>query len=197
MGPSGRRAPAERLPPGQWLTEDWPILHHGDVPHPDLATWAFTAEGLVTDLQRWSFADFRALGAVTVRADMHCVTTWSKYDNDWTGIPVRRVLDACRPLPEARFVVVHCFGGYATNLTLAEFAAEENLFAWAHAPEPLSAEHGGPLRLVVPKLYAWKSAKWVCGIELRRDDQRGFWEERGYHNHADPFLEERYSYQED
>jgi DMSO/TMAO reductase YedYZ molybdopterin-dependent catalytic subunit len=199
MGLFSRRdapPPDSRLPPGQWLTRDWPVLHTGSVPDADLGAWRFSAWGELDSPAEWDYEQFQALGSRSVTADMHCVTTWSKYDNVWTGLPVRTLLDAVRPRASARFAVLHCLGGYTTNLALGDLAGEDCLFAWAHAPEPLSPEHGWPLRLVVPKLYAWKSAKWVTGLELRAGDQRGFWETRGYHNHADPWKEERYSYQE-
>jgi DMSO/TMAO reductase YedYZ molybdopterin-dependent catalytic subunit len=193
-----RRDPhPERLPPGQWLTGDWPVLHHGEVPRGEAATWKLRLWGEVTTPAEWTLPELQGLGARTIRADMHCVTTWSKYDNDWTGLPTRRLADLGGPTEQAAFVIVHAVGGYTTNLAIQDFLHEHALLAWAHAPEPLTAEHGGPLRLVVPHLYAWKSAKWVTGIELLPRDRRGFWEERGYHNHADPWREERYAYQEE
>lgn len=185
-----------RLPPGQWLTEDWPVLHHGEVPEVDTTNFRLRVWGEVEASCTLSMAELRALGERTVVADMHCVTTWSKYDNRWTGLPTLDLLRHVRPTARATFVVLHGAEDYTTNLSLADFAHAEALLAWAHAPEPLSAEHGAPLRAVVPHLYAWKSAKWLNGIEFVARDRRGFWEERGYHNHADPWTEERYSHQE-
>jgi DMSO/TMAO reductase YedYZ molybdopterin-dependent catalytic subunit len=190
MASTGTR---DRLPPGQILTERWPVLHYGPIPPFDPQTWDFQVFGLIEQPLRFSYEEFRALPRGTVAADMHCVTTWSRYDMRWEGVPVREVLARARPLPSARFVIVHCENGYTTNLPFDEFAGPDCLFADTESGKPLTAEHGFPLRLVVPKLYAWKSAKWVRKIELAAKDRPGFWEVRGYHNHADPWTEERYS----
>lgn len=188
--------PPPRLPPGQWLTEDWPVLHHGEVPSIEPGSLRLRVWGEVEQPMELRLSDLMAAGSHTVVADMHCVTTWSKYDNRWTGLAAQRLLAMVRPTGRARFVVQHGEGGYTTNVALADFDRPENLLAWAHEPEPLTEEHGGPLRMVIPHLYAWKSTKWLVGIEFVASDRRGFWEERGYHNHADPFAEERYSHQE-
>ncbi len=192
--PSGTaQRTGSRLPPGQVLTERWPVLHYGPVPPFDPKTWDFQVFGLVEQPLRLSYEEFRALPRVAVAADMHCVTTWSRFDMRWEGVAAREIVARVRPKPEARFVIVHCEQGYTTNLPLAEFADSDCLFADTESGRPLTPEHGFPLRLVVPKLYAWKSAKWVRKIEFAATDRPGFWEVRGYHNHADPWREERYS----
>ncbi|HEX7128088.1 MAG TPA: sulfite oxidase-like oxidoreductase [Thermodesulfobacteriota bacterium] len=183
----------DRLPPGQILTERWPVLHYGPVPPFDPKTWDFEVFGLCESPFRLSYEAFEALPRVSITADMHCVTTWSRYDMRWEGVHVREIVVRARPRPEARFVIVHCEHGYTTNLPLDEFAGEDCLFADAESGRPLSPEHGFPLRLVVPGLYAWKSAKWVRKVEFAAADRPGFWEVRGYHNRADPWKEERYS----
>jgi DMSO/TMAO reductase YedYZ molybdopterin-dependent catalytic subunit len=146
----------------------------------------------VTAPREWDWEGFLALGEVEVEADFHCVTTWSRLDNLWTGVPARRVLEAAPPVAEATHVMVHCYGDYTTNLPLEDFSSDEVLFAHSHDGEPLAPEHGGPMRLIVPFRYAWKSAKWVNGLEYLVGDRRGFWEGYGYHNSADPWNEERY-----
>jgi DMSO/TMAO reductase YedYZ molybdopterin-dependent catalytic subunit len=188
----------ERLPPGQRLVKGWPVLHEGEIPPFDPAAWRMSVWGAVEAPQEWSWDLFRALPAMETTQDFHCVTTWSRYDNRWGGVSVAALLGAARPLPIATHVLVHAYDavGYTTNLALADFARPENLFALSHDGTPLSPEHGGPVRLVVHHLYAWKSVKWVCGVEVLPADKRGYWEDRGYHNRADPWLEERYSYQE-
>jgi DMSO/TMAO reductase YedYZ molybdopterin-dependent catalytic subunit len=152
---------------------------------------------MVEDELRFSYEEFRALPLSRQRADFHCVTTWSKLDNLWEGLRTIDLMARVRLKPEARYVIVHCDGGYTTNLALAEFVGEDVMLAWRHDGRDLEPDHGWPLRLVVPKLYGWKSAKWVRAIEFTFEDRRGFWEVRGYHNHADPWTEERYSFQED
>ncbi|HWE37996.1 MAG TPA: sulfite oxidase-like oxidoreductase [Isosphaeraceae bacterium] len=183
----------QRLPPGQVKAKKWPVLHAGRTPKVDLERWAFRASGLVERPRSWSWAEFRSLPAVAVYADMHCVTRWSLLDNVWEGVSVREVLRLVEPKPEARFVLVLAEEGYTTNLPLADFAGEDCLFAWSHNGQPLTPNHGGPLRLVVPRLYAWKSAKWIRGIELLAEDRPGFWERNGYHDHGDPWAEKRFS----
>jgi DMSO/TMAO reductase YedYZ molybdopterin-dependent catalytic subunit len=188
---------AERLPPGQKITHKWPVLHAGEVPPFDPATWDLFIFGLVKEQKSFTWKQFCALPRVQVQADMHCVTRWSKLDNLWEGVATRELLHHVEPLPEAKFVMVHCEYGFTTNLPLADFFSEDALFAMKHNGADLEPAHGHPLRLVIPKLYAWKSAKWVRAIEFTDLDRRGFWEVRGYHNHADPWREERYSAQED
>jgi DMSO/TMAO reductase YedYZ molybdopterin-dependent catalytic subunit len=182
-----------RLPPGQILTDKWPVLHYGSVPQVDLAHWDFRVWGEVEALQRWTYDEFLALARVRLRGDVHCVTRWSRYDNEWEGIPAREVLARCRPKPEARYVVIHAEQGYTTNLPLEQLDQDDVIFAHKHDGKDLTPEHGWPLRLVVPRRYFWKSAKWVRGLELVRQDRAGFWEQNGYHNDADPWREERVS----
>ena len=182
----------ERVPKGQVRTTRWPVLHAGPTPMVDLATWDFRVFGAVEEPVSWTWERFRALPAVEVAADMHCVTRWSRLDNAWEGVPVAELMRHVRPKPEARFVLIHAENGYTTNLPLAEFLGEDCLFAWSHDGRALTADHGWPLRLVVPRLYAWKSAKWVRGVEFLEADRPGFWEQNGYHNHGDPWLEERF-----
>jgi len=185
-----------RLPPGQILTEKWPILHFAGVPQVPLDRFRFKVWGAVERPAEWTWPEIQALGPARVRSDFHCVTTWSTYDNDWDGVLFRTVAAAVAPRPAARHVLVHSFDGYTTNVALEDLMEEDVLLVWGWKGKPLPAEHGGPLRLVVPKLYAWKSAKWSSGFEFLEQDRRGFWEDRGYHNRADPWLEERYSHQE-
>jgi len=187
---------AQRIPPGQRLVKGWPVLHYGPIPKFDEASWDFKVFGLVENPFTLSYQELKALGPQTVHADMHCVTGWTTLDNDWEGVPFRVLLEKASPKPEAKFVIAHCEHGYTSDLSLAAMDDDDVLVAWAHDGEPLTAEHGFPLRLVVPKRYAWKSAKWLRGLELSAMNDRGFWEERGYHIHADPWPEERYSYQE-
>jgi DMSO/TMAO reductase YedYZ molybdopterin-dependent catalytic subunit len=182
----------QRIPAGQVLTRKWPILHAGPTPGFDAATWDFRIFGLVTAPVRWNWAEFGVLPRVTVFADMHCVTTWSKLDNLWTGVRTREVLRHAQVDATAQFVLVHCEYGFTTNLPLADFLSDDCLFAFQHNGVDLDPDHGYPLRLVVPKLYAWKSAKWVRGIELLATDQPGFWESwrnGGYHLRGDPWVQ--------
>ena len=141
----------------------------------------------------WSFAEFSARAQTPVTSDIHCVTTWSRYDNQWVGLSTRELLDACQPRDNAHFVVLHSYDGYTTNLALEDFAAEDALLAHSWSGKPLTSEHGGPVRLVVPHLYFWKSAKWLQAIEFLENDAPGYWEVRGYHNRGDPWAEQRYS----
>ena len=183
-----------RIPPGQRITERWPVLHEGAVPYIDVATWTFTISGLVEKERTLDFTEFAALPQVKVFSDIHCVTGWSKLDNSWEGVSTQAIKDVVDILPEARYVMVHAERGFTTNLPLQDFFAEDVLFAVKHDGEPLTPEHGYPVRLVVPRLYFWKSAKWVTGVEFMEKDKPGFWESYGYHNHGDPWKEERYSY---
>jgi DMSO/TMAO reductase YedYZ molybdopterin-dependent catalytic subunit len=190
------RTIAERTPPGQTLTTKWPVLHYADVPRVDEKSFRFKVFGLVDRPVEWTWEQFRVLPTFESTSDFHCVTTWSKLDNHWQGVSWKTVADAVGIQPQAKYVMVHGFDGYTTNVGLNWLADDDVLFAWSHDGQPLEPEHGGPLRLVVPKLYAWKSAKWVSGLEFMPSDRRGFWEERGYHTRGEPFAEERYSYQE-
>jgi DMSO/TMAO reductase YedYZ molybdopterin-dependent catalytic subunit len=188
---------AERIPPGQSLVDKFPVLSYGPTPRFNPRKWDFRVFGMVEEELRFSYEEFRALPLSRQRADFHCVTTWSKLDNLWEGVRVVELMTRVRLKPDARYVIVHCDGGYTTNLPLEEFVGEDVMLAWRHDGRDLEPDHGWPLRLVVPKLYGWKIAKWVRAIEFAFEDRRGFWEVRGYHNHADPWTEERYSFQED
>ncbi|MEW5850281.1 MAG: sulfite oxidase-like oxidoreductase [Myxococcota bacterium] len=186
----------ERLPPGQTLTKKWPVLHEGEVPTFDPATWSLRIFGLVAQPMTFTWDQFKALPRVRIISDFHCVTTWSRYDNAWEGVHTRELARLCGVDERARYVIQHCENEYTTNTTIEEFLDESVLLADTHDGQPLTGEHGGPLRVVAPRLYAWKSGKWVRGIEFSATDCRGFWEVRGYHNRADPWREQRYSYQE-
>jgi DMSO/TMAO reductase YedYZ molybdopterin-dependent catalytic subunit len=188
---SPRKEP--RLPPGQIVTEKWPVLHYGSVPKTDLEKWDFRVYGLVERPVRWTWTEFQELPRVRVRSDIHCVTRWSRFDNVWEGVSIREVLRRAGPRDDARFAVIHAEQGYTTNLPLGELDQDDVLLADRHDGQPLEPDHGWPLRLVVPRRYFWKSAKWVRGIELAAADRPGFWEQNGYHNLADPWNEERFS----
>lgn len=194
----GRRSTEEalRIPPGQRLTRGWPVLHEGTVPRFDPATWRFRTFGLVAEPGELTWEAFRAMPPVRITSDFHCVTGWSKLGNTWEGVLFAEVAKRAKVLPGASHVLVHAPGGYTANLPLEALVDDDVLFAWSHDGAPLQPRHGGPLRLVVPKRYAWKSVKWANGIEFLDRDRRGFWEVRGYHNDAHPFAEERYSWQE-
>ena len=187
---------ARRVPPNQRLVTTWPVLHIGGIPRFDEATWTFEVGGLVERPFVLSYAELKALGPVALRADFHCVTGWSALDLDWTGVPVRLLAERAGLLPQARFVIAHCDGDYTTNLSLEAVMDDDVLVAWAEGGTDLAPDHGFPLRLVVPKRYGWKSAKWLRGLEFTDRNRRGFWEVRGYHVHADPFREERYAHDE-
>ncbi len=181
-----------RIPKGQAATKRWPVLHVGPTPAVDLATWDLRIFGAVEAEKSWTWDEFRALPASVVAADMHCVTHWSRLDNAWEGVPVREVMSRVALKPEGRFALIHAENGFTTNLPLGALLGEDCLFAWSHDGRALDPDHGWPLRLVVPRLYAWKSAKWVRGVEILADDRPGFWEENGYHNLGDPWTEQRY-----
>jgi DMSO/TMAO reductase YedYZ molybdopterin-dependent catalytic subunit len=189
----------DRLPPGQYIPRGWPVLHYGRVPGFAPDSWDFTVFGATADgtEHRWSWPEVQALPTVDVRADFHCVTKFSLLDNTWTGIATRTVLDLVPPAAGVRHVMVWAEYGYSANLRLEDFASERALLVTHRDGERLTPDHGFPLRLVVPHLYAWKGPKWVRGVEYLVEDRRGFWEERGYHNRADPWQEQRYSYQEE
>jgi DMSO/TMAO reductase YedYZ molybdopterin-dependent catalytic subunit len=189
------RAVADRLPPGQYLTEKWPVLHYGSVPRVDLATWTFSMNGLVKTPVRLTHAEFMKLPRRTVTADVHCVTRWSMLDSTWEGVPVAEVMKLVELAPGATHVMAHAEQGFTANLSLDDFLRDENLLVDTRNGEPISPEHGWPLRLFVPHLYFWKSAKWVRGLEFMAGDRPGFWEQYGYHMRGDPWAEERYSWQ--
>jgi DMSO/TMAO reductase YedYZ molybdopterin-dependent catalytic subunit len=182
----------DRVPPGQHLTEKWPVLHYGSIPRIEKSKWTLKIFGLVEKDKTLNYSEFIALPAVTVFSDIHCVTTWSRLDNTWDGVSSSELKKLVTILPEARFVIVHAVGSFTTNLPVSEFFESDVLFALKHNSEDISFDHGGPVRLVVPRLYFWKSAKWVTGIEFTEKDKPGFWESSGYHNHGDPWKEERY-----
>jgi DMSO/TMAO reductase YedYZ molybdopterin-dependent catalytic subunit len=186
----------DRIPPGQSRTRKWPILDASGPPAIDTAHWRFRLSGLVSQEVEWDWAGFASLPRVKVFADFHCVTRWSRLGNLWEGVSTRHLLElAGGPKPNARFVMVYGYDrGWTTNLPLADFLAEDALLAIRHDGEPISAAHGGPVRLIVPRLYAWKSAKWVAGAELTEEDRPGFWEANGYHMRGDPWKEERYGW---
>jgi DMSO/TMAO reductase YedYZ molybdopterin-dependent catalytic subunit len=186
-------APGERLPPGQRLVKNWPVLDLGVQPDVRPEAWTLEVAGLVENPVTWTWADFQAQPQVESVSDIHCVTAWSRYDNRWTGVSVLHLLDVVRPKPEARHVVLESHDGYDTNIPLDRFADDDVLLAATWEGKPITREHGGPVRLVLPKLYLWKSAKWLKRIEFLAEDRPGFWELRGYHNEGDPWLEERYS----
>lgn len=182
----------DRVPPGQHLTNGFPIMTYGSTPDIDLATWEFKVWGLAEPkILKWD--DLMALPQHEFTADFHCVTRWSKLDVQWRGFKVRDLLALCELDPAAKHVMQHCYGGYTTNIALADLDRADNFFAFELDGEPLPPDHGGPLRLVVPHLYAWKSAKWINGLEFLSGEELGFWERNGYHSHGEPFAEERYS----
>jgi len=183
---------ADRLPPGQRLVQEFPVLDLGVQPDVNPSNWRLRIEGLVMAPLRLTLEEFLALPQEERLNDIHCVTQWSRYDNAWQGVPVLALLEMARVKDEARFVSLTSYDGYTTNLTIEDFARPENLFAHSWSGAKLERQHGGPVRLVVPHLYFWKSPKWVTRIELLRDDRPGFWEVRGYHNRGDPWMEERY-----
>jgi DMSO/TMAO reductase YedYZ molybdopterin-dependent catalytic subunit len=184
---------AGRLPPGQHVVKNWPVLDLGVQPEIALERWRLRVFGAVESPVIWDWAGFLAQPQTREVSDIHCVTTWSRYDNRWQGVSARHLLATVRPKPEARFVVLHSYDGYTTNLPLACFADDDVLLAHSWDGAPIPREHGGPVRAVVPKLYFWKSAKWLRRVELVAEDRSGFWEERGYHDRGDPRAEERYS----
>jgi len=186
------RTTDERLPPGQVITRKWPVLHYGTVPDVDLATWRFEITGAVERPLSLSWAELQAFPRRETVCDMHCVTRWSRYDNVFEGVPVQAVLAGAVVRPAAAFVLVHAEQDYTTNLPLADLDLPANLLALSWNGEPLAAEHGGPVRLLVPHLYLWKSAKWVTGFQLLEEDYPGFWEQNGYHMRGDPWREQRY-----
>lgn len=187
------RPEAERLPPGQHLVTDWPVLDLGLHPAISRERWRLQVFGAVERPAEWDWPAFQELPQTRTVSDIHCVTTWSRLDNQWDGVLTRDLLAAVAPRADAGFVVLHGYDGYATNLSLEDFAAEDAVLAQSWQGAPLTEAHGGPVRLVVPRLYFWKSAKWLNRIEFRTADKPGFWEVRGYHNRGDPWAEQRYS----
>jgi DMSO/TMAO reductase YedYZ molybdopterin-dependent catalytic subunit len=189
----GRRRPSEddgRLPPGQHLVPDFPVLSAGPTPHTPLEEWSFEIAGAVEARRRWTWEEFRALPAETITTDIHCVTSWSKLDTVWEGVSLDTLLEGVDSTAE--YVLAVCDGGYETNLPLEDVTGGRAWVAFGYDGRPLEPEHGGPARLLVPHLYFWKSAKWVRGLVLSEDEPQGFWEANGYHNRGDPWLEQRY-----
>jgi DMSO/TMAO reductase YedYZ molybdopterin-dependent catalytic subunit len=187
-GPDGQ----VRLPPGQYETKKWPVLSYEATPRFDPVAYRFKVWGEVEEPFELTWDELQALPRTQLRTDIHCVTTWSRYDNDWEGIHIREILQRARPKESARFVMAHSFTGYTTNLPLSALDDDDVMIVLSHDGAPLAPEHGGPVRLLVPKLYFYKSAKWLNGLEFMEKDRPGFWEVRGYSNSADPWKEERY-----
>jgi DMSO/TMAO reductase YedYZ molybdopterin-dependent catalytic subunit len=188
-----------RLPPGQSLTLKWPVLQYGEVPRVDLSTWTFRIDGLVEKSVKLTWEEFNRLPQTEIQCDMHCVTRWSRFDNRFQGVLFTEVMKLVAPKParpaggpEAKFAIVRGEHGYTANLSLADLMMPTTIFAFKHDGETLSAEHGYPMRLIVPHLYLWKSVKWCRGFELIAQDAPGFWEENGYHMRGDPWKEQRY-----
>jgi DMSO/TMAO reductase YedYZ molybdopterin-dependent catalytic subunit len=189
----GRRRdePADRVPPGQYLTDGFPVLSAGPTPRTPLDQWTFSIVGEVDEPRSWTWEEFRALPSETVTVDIHCVTRWSKLDTEWEGVSLDTLLDGIDT--SAEYALAYSDGGYTTNLPLEDLVDRKAWIAYGYDGEPLDPEHGGPARLLVPHLYFWKSAKWVRGIALRQEDEPGFWEELGYHIYGDPWKEQRYA----
>ena len=187
-----------RTPPGQQLTSKWPVLHYGEVPVITPEQWKLRIWGLVENEIELDWEAFSKLPRVNVKCDIHCVTHWSRLDNVFTGVATRTLLEMAKPLPRARFVIQHASSApgddWTTNTSLEDFAGEDCLLATHHDGEPITSEHGGPVRAVVPRLYFWKGAKWISQIELTDEDRAGFWEVNGYHMHGDPWTEERFGW---
>ncbi len=192
----GEKNPAQQVPPGQHLTQKWPVLTYGATPRFDPRTWTFRCFGLVEQEVVWTWEEFLRLPRVEITSDVHCVTHWSLLDSRWEGVHICELLKHVRIKPEAIAVMVHADPDYTTNLLFEELIDDDALLALKHNGRDLEPDHGGPCRLVVPKLYFWKSAKWVRGFEFMDVNAPGFWEENGYHMHADPWKEERFSSQE-
>jgi DMSO/TMAO reductase YedYZ molybdopterin-dependent catalytic subunit len=190
----GRRsvdAPPGRVPPGQYVTADFPVLSAGPTPIIDLDDWRLAITMSGEELRGWTWADFTALPSEDVSVDLHCVTKWSKLDTPWQGVSIDRLLSGIESPPG--FVMVHAYGGYTTNLPISDLTGGKAWIAYRYDGQELDPEHGGPARLLVPHLYLWKSAKWVRSLDLTQQDEPGFWERNGYHDHGDPWLEQRYA----
>ena len=191
-----RGSPGQRTPPGQVLTSKWPVLHYGKVPKvdPHASAWRLRIFGKCEAPYELSYQELRDLPAVDVVCDMHCVTHWSRLDNTFTGVPSRLLLERAKPAADVRFVMCHSEAGFTTNVPLDQFIADDCILAYQWEGRELEPDHGWPLRGLVPRLYLWKSAKWIRGIELRATDVPGFWEQNGYHMHGDPWREERFGW---
>ena len=185
---------ADRVPPGQYLTDDFPVLSAGPTPRTSLETWSFALrDGDENELASWNWKDLLALPPTTLTVDIHCVTKWSKLDTRWKGVAIDALLEAAGLDPPAPYVTAFCDGGYTTNLAMEDLLDGRGLVAYEYDGEPIDPEHGGPARLLVPHLYFWKSAKWVRGLQFMEEDEPGFWETHGYHLRGDPWKEERYA----
>ena len=191
-----RGGPKDRTPPAQVLTQKWPVLHYGSVPkvNPRDPSWRLRIFGLVDESYELTYDEIRASPAIDVVCDMHCVTHWSLLDNTFTGIPTKSIIDRAKPKPNARFVMCHSEAGFTVNVPLKEFVTDDCILAYQWQGEDITPDHGWPLRGLVPRLYLWKSAKWIRGIELRASDAPGFWEQNGYHMHGDPWEEQRFGW---
>ena len=189
---AARGVDPSRVPPGQYTTDRFPVLHAGVTPSIELATWDFTVDGFVAEPVKWSYDDIRAMPSSTLTADIHWVTKWTKLDTTWEGVSVPELMSRVELRPEATHVVVRAEHGFTANLALEDFVREDNLFAYRYEGEELEPDHGWPLRLVVPHLYFWKSVKWVRGLTFLDHDEPGFWERNGYHMRGDPWAEQRY-----
>ena len=182
------------MPPGQFITDKWPVLTFGTTPQIRLKNWRFLVFGLVEDEVELTWEQFLTLPQSSVTADFHCVTQWTRLNNHWQGVLFKDLFRLIRPSPEARYVMVHCFGDYSTNLSLRVLREDDVIFAHSHDGTPLDPDHGGPLRLVIPKRYGWKSAKWVMALQFMANDEPGFWEANDYDNNGNPWMEERFKY---
>lgn len=191
-----RGGPKDRTPPGQVLTQKWPVLHHGTIPQvdPHSPTWRLKVFGLCEAPYELTYDEIRAMPAIDVVCDIHCVTHWSRLNNTFTGVPTKAIIERAKPNPAARFVMCHSEAGFTVNVPLEEFAAADCILAYQWEGKDLEPAHGWPLRGLVPRLYLWKSAKWLRGIELCATDAPGFWEQNGYHMHGDPWAEQRFGW---
>ena len=197
ISPDTQRGDAKtRTPPGQSLTTKWPVLHYGPVEHvdPETSSWRLKVFGACDEPYGLTWAELMAMPQVDVVCDMHCVTHWSRLDNVFTGVATRLLIERAKPHADARFVMCHAERGFTVNVPIEAFTRDDCLLAHSHDGQPLTAEHGAPVRGIVPRLYLWKSCKWIRGIELRRTDAPGFWEQNGYHMHGDPWTEERFGW---
>tara|TARA_B110001454_G_C12625478_1_gene394677 strand:- start:222 stop:830 length:609 start_codon:yes stop_codon:yes gene_type:complete len=185
---------SQRIPPGQKLTEKFPVLTYGDIPDIQTKDWTFTIEGLVKVKTIYNWNEIMSIEQIALTKDFHCVTQWSRLDNIWEGIKVKDLINKAGLLPNGKFALIYCYGGYTTNLPTKVLLDEDVLLAHKHDGNALLPEHGGPIRLIVPKLYAWKSAKWIKGIKLIETEELGFWENLGYHSYGDPWKEQRFKF---
>lgn len=192
QGKRRTNTPTDRLPPGQYVTDDFPVLTAGPTPRVPLDQWTFSLDGLVESPKQWTWAEFNALPKQQFKVDIHCVTKWSKFDTTWEGVSIDTLLEHVQLKPEAKYVMEYSFGGYTTNVPLEDLRNGKGFIGLHFDEEPLAAEHGGPARSVVPHLYFWKSAKWIKGLRFIAKDEPGFWEEGGYSMYGDPWKEQRY-----